>query len=166
MADRIALMRAGRLAQIGTPTELYFQPKSAFAASFFGDINRFEATVRQGRVTTPVGEIRAAGYGDGARVEVLIRPEGLQLHSGLAEGGGGLPMVEVLESRLLGRSSLIHLTAHGAAGSGEQAGKGQNAADMHLHARAPGHFLPGVRERLAVSLDPKQTFVFPLQAAE
>ncbi len=160
MADRIALMRNGRLAQIGTPTELYFQPQSAFAAAFFGDINRFAATVMNGRVLTPLGEIAAEGHGDGARVEVLIRPEGLQLHSG-GEEGGPLPRVEVMEARLLGRSSLIHLTAKAPA-----AENGGTAGEVHLHARAPGHFLPAVRERLSVSLDPKQTFVFPLQAAE
>lgn len=154
MADRIALMRDGRFDQIGTPTELYFQPRSAFAAAFFGDINRFEATVRQGRIATPLGEIAAESFADGARVEVLIRPEGVQLHSGLADGGAGRPTVEVMESRLLGRSSLIHLTARG---------DGGDEGDVHLHARAPGHFLPAVQERLTVSLDPKQTFVFPLQ---
>jgi iron(III) transport system ATP-binding protein len=154
MADRIALMKDGRFAQIGTPTELYFQPTSAFAAAFFGDINRFEAAVGGGKVATPLGDIPAEGFADGARVEVLIRPEGLQLQSDLAEGASGQAVAEVVESRLLGRSSLIHLTA---------AGRGAGSEAIHLHARAPGHFLPPVREKLAVSLDPKQTFVFPLQ---
>ena len=153
MADRIALMQKGRIAQVGTPTELYFEPTSAFAAAFFGDINRFEARVEGRSVPTPVGDIPAEGFADGTRVEVLIRPEGLQLRSGLEQGSDGHSVVEVMESRLLGRSSLIHLSAHGA-GGGEA---------IHLHARAPGHFLPPVHEKLAVSLDPKQTFVFPLQ---
>ena len=155
MADRIALMKNGRFAQVGTPTELYFEPASAFAAAFFGDINRFEARVEGRRVSTPIGDIPAEGFEDGAKVEVLIRPEGLQLRSDLEEGAQGRSVVEVMEARLLGRSSLIHLSAKGS-GQGDE---------IHLHARAPGHFLPPVREKLAVSLDPKQTFVFPLQTS-
>ena len=154
MADRIALMKDGRFAQVGTPTDLYFQPKSAFAAAFFGDINRIEARVRRGRAITPLGEIAAEGFGEDEAVEVLIRPEGVHLQSGLADGDGARPTVEVVESRLLGRSSLIHLTARG---------DGRETGDVHLHARAPGHFLPAVQERLSLTLDPKQTFVFPLQ---
>ena len=154
MADRIALMKDGRFAQVGTPTELYFQPQSAFAAAFFGDINRIEARVRKGKAITPLGEIAAEGFADDEAVEVLIRPEGLHLQSGLTAGEGARPMVEVMEARLLGRSSLIHLTARG---------NGADSRDLHLHARAPGHFLPAVQERLSVSLDPKQTFVFPLR---
>src|SRR3546814_2892063 len=42
MADRIALMRAGRIVQLGTPANLYYQPSEAFVASFFGEINSLE----------------------------------------------------------------------------------------------------------------------------
>ncbi|MDX1709914.1 MAG: ABC transporter ATP-binding protein, partial [Rhodovibrionaceae bacterium] len=48
MADRIALMRGGRLEQVGAPTELYFTPRTAFVAGFFGDINRIESVARDG----------------------------------------------------------------------------------------------------------------------
>ena len=42
MADRVALMRAGRLIQVGRPSELYFAPQDAFVAGFFGDVNRLD----------------------------------------------------------------------------------------------------------------------------
>jgi ABC-type Fe3+/spermidine/putrescine transport system ATPase subunit len=45
MSDRIALMRAGRIEQIGSPVDIYHQPRSRFVASFVGDTNIFEGTV-------------------------------------------------------------------------------------------------------------------------
>ena len=47
MSDRICLMNAGRIEQLGDPHELYFQPKSVFAADFLGDSNILDA-VREG----------------------------------------------------------------------------------------------------------------------
>src|SRR5690606_13455417 len=52
MADQIALLRDGELVQLGTPEQLYHQPKCPFAAEFFGDINRLQAEVKQGKVET------------------------------------------------------------------------------------------------------------------
>src|SRR3546814_3334744 len=58
MADRIALMRAGRIVQLGTPANLYYQPSEAFVASFFGEINSLEGIVEAGEVATPFGTDR------------------------------------------------------------------------------------------------------------
>src|SRR5687768_2988400 len=68
VADRIALLNDGRLAQVGTPGELYHRPASSFAADFIGNTNLMSGTVveRVGlgvRVNTPVGEMMAAGNG-------------------------------------------------------------------------------------------------------
>ncbi len=155
MADRIAVMKDGRLMQLGTPAELYFSPANAFVASFLGDTNRLIAKVEGGRAQTPLGSIDAPGIEEGAEVEVLIRPEALQLMADQDEAGEGQGLVEVEASRLLGRSSLIHLSveAEGA------------AAPLHLHARVPGRFLPEEGERLKVQLDRSQAFVFPFGAA-
>jgi iron(III) transport system ATP-binding protein len=57
MADRIAVMRAGRMEQLGQPADLYCQPANAFVAAFFGDVNRLDGTVRDGRVQTPFGAV-------------------------------------------------------------------------------------------------------------
>ncbi|MGE5766512.1 MAG: ABC transporter ATP-binding protein, partial [Bacteroidota bacterium] len=79
MADRIALMRAGRIVQLGTPANLYYQPAEAFVASFFGEINILQGVVKAGEVATPFGAVGAGGLADGTAVEVLIRPEALHL---------------------------------------------------------------------------------------
>lgn len=152
MADRIALMRAGRLVQVGTPTELYFAPKDAFAAGFFGDINRIDAVVRNGEVETPLGALDANGLPDGASVEVLIRPEALRLEpaeTGTPAETGELGLAEVMAARLLGRTSLIHLSV-----------PSRTAQPLHLHARIPGRFLPEEGARMVVRLDRTQSFVF------
>ncbi|MEM7221714.1 MAG: ABC transporter ATP-binding protein [Pseudomonadota bacterium] len=151
MADRVALMRAGRLIQVGRPTELYFAPADAFVASFFGEINLLKGTIEHGRVATPFGDLAAHGLADGTAVEILIRPEALRLTAmtpAMAAGAG--KAARVMASRMLGRSSLVHLSVDN--------GNGQ---DLHLHARIPGRYLPKEDELLAVDLDPSQAFVFP-----
>ncbi|RMD64021.1 MAG: ABC transporter ATP-binding protein, partial [Alphaproteobacteria bacterium] len=55
MGDRAALLRDGRLEQIGPPADLYFAPRNAFVAAFFGEVNRLEAVARNGCVETPLG---------------------------------------------------------------------------------------------------------------
>jgi iron(III) transport system ATP-binding protein len=86
LADRIFLMRRGRLVQSGTPEELYRRPADAAAARFFSDANEIRATARGGAVTTPVGTF-AAGRLEG-EVLVMIRPQGFRL-AGPGEGVEG-----------------------------------------------------------------------------
>ena len=61
MADRIALMKAGRIVQVGEPTDLYFHPAEAFAAEFFGEINRLSSRVSGGKIPSPFGPLTAGG---------------------------------------------------------------------------------------------------------
>ncbi|GAB4192317.1 MAG: ABC transporter ATP-binding protein [Thalassobaculales bacterium] len=136
MADRIAVMRAGRLVQVATPVELYCRPANRFVAAFFGEVNTLTGVVRGGRIDTPLGPVAAGGLAEGSDADVVIRPEALHL----AEGEGA----RVLEARLLGRTSLIHL----------------ELAGLHLHSRMPGVYVPAAGRSQAVRLDPSQTFVF------
>ena len=80
MADRIIVLNAGRIEQIGTPAEIYHQPASTFVASFMGapPMNLLDARRDSGRVmingTIALGE--ADGAGD---VTIGIRPEDVEL---------------------------------------------------------------------------------------
>jgi len=83
MSDRIAVMDAGKIVQVGTPTEIYRHPKDRFVASFVGESNLIEAEVVQKRGTTMTLKNRA-GYVfsaesrdaiDVGRASVLVRPE-------------------------------------------------------------------------------------------
>ena len=84
MSDRICLMNQGRIEQIGTPQDLYFSPRSLFAAEFLGDSNILDATVGdRGELVGPGGLVMQVKDGDaariGERVKLLVRPERLRL---------------------------------------------------------------------------------------
>jgi len=152
MADRIALMRRGRIEQIGRPVQIYFHPASAFAASFFSDVNRLEGVVTGGRLETPFGPLETK-FADGTSVEVLIRPEALHLAWAPEEQQTDKhyrTVARVTAARLLGRSTLIHLDL-----------KGRDGHDCHLHSRVPKHVAFAEGDEVAVTLDASQAFVFP-----
>jgi iron(III) transport system ATP-binding protein len=79
VADRIALLRDGRLEQCGPPEELYLRPATRFAARFFGDLNEIAGTCRGGVVHTPVGSFEAPDLRDGAQALVCIRPQAVRV---------------------------------------------------------------------------------------
>ena len=86
MSDRVAVMRAGRIVQVGTPRALYERPASVFVARFLGRANILHGTVRAGGgghprlIETEIGllpyDLPAAA---GERGTVLIRPERITL---------------------------------------------------------------------------------------
>jgi len=81
MSDRICLMNAGRIEQLGDPHELYFQPKSVFAADFLGDSNILDA-VREGDsgLFRAHGGLAVGPFSDPGlpeRIKIMIRPENL-----------------------------------------------------------------------------------------
>lgn len=83
IADRVAILNAGRLAQVGTPEEIYRQPASAFVARFLGMQNLLPARAQGDSLYTPFGVLPAPpGTPDGA-VTILLRPDALRL------GGAG-----------------------------------------------------------------------------
>ena len=114
-------------------------------------MNRLQGVVSEGRVQTPFGWVAAPGMAEGLEVEVLIRPEALMLRPMGPGCRAGERPAHVLASRMLGRSSLIHLSVHGA-----------NGDHLHLHARIPGRHLPAEADVMAVELDRSQAFVFPM----
>jgi iron(III) transport system ATP-binding protein len=87
LADRIALMRDGTVVQEGTPEQVYTAPATRWAAEFVGAGNFLPGRYADGIVETPVGRFPTQN-GNGARdVEVLIRPELLELHPDPAGDG-------------------------------------------------------------------------------
>lgn len=84
MADRIAVMSDGHVEQLGSPTELYETPRTAFVAGFLGVSNLIAADVKDGRVVTPNGTVlhvpAAAINGRSGPVAIGVRPE--KIHFG------------------------------------------------------------------------------------
>lgn len=86
LADRIFLMRQGRMVQSGTPEQIYRQPADAAVARFFSDANEITGAVTGGRVETPLGAFPAPAGFKGSEALVLIRPQGLKPVDTGAEG--------------------------------------------------------------------------------
>jgi iron(III) transport system ATP-binding protein len=79
VADRLALMAEGRIVQAGKPEDIYFQPVDRWAAEFVGAANIIPGRLAGGAVETPIG-VFAAPCGNGHEpVDVLVRPELLEL---------------------------------------------------------------------------------------
>ncbi len=143
MADRIAVMRRGRIVQEGTPTQVYNHPASSFVASFFGEINVLEGVVETGYVATPLGPVAAGGLAEGAPVSVLIRPEGLRL--GPNSGDGVAATVEA--ARLLGPFSMVKIRL--------------DDGGPLLESRIPLSLPPRTGAPVRVTLESEKAFVFP-----
>ena len=83
MADRIVIMNNGLIEQVGTPTEIYFQPKTRMVASFIGNpsMNFIQGKISKNlEVNTLIGKIKVQTlFNSGEDVEVGIRPEKIKL---------------------------------------------------------------------------------------
>jgi len=79
LADRIALMREGRIVQSGVAEDVYLAPSDRWAAEFAGAGNFLRGTLADGHVETPVGRFPALNPNGHTDVEVVIRPELLLL---------------------------------------------------------------------------------------
>jgi putative spermidine/putrescine transport system ATP-binding protein len=116
MADRVAVMRAGRLEQCAAPAELYDRPATAFVARFVGTMNHLPGTILDdGRVRVAGRELEVDATGSegalrpGDDVTVLIRPEGLDLEPfAEAAGTASLPGEgRILLATFLGASTRV-----------------------------------------------------------
>jgi iron(III) transport system ATP-binding protein len=80
LADRVAVMRDGRIVQAGSPEDLYLRPADRWAAEFVGPANFVPGRIDGELVETPLGRFSVLAAHNGNEVEVLIRPEQLRLH--------------------------------------------------------------------------------------
>ena len=81
MSDRIGVMSAGRIRQIGTPRDIYTRPVNRFVASFIGESNFLSGAVETGGVRLSCGDlVDAAGTeGRSGKVTLAVRPEQVRL---------------------------------------------------------------------------------------
>jgi iron(III) transport system ATP-binding protein len=108
IADRIAVLDAGRLAQCGSPEDLYRRPACACVARTFGDVNELRGTCVNGQIETPLGRFPAPHVHERASVSVFIRPQDLQL----APGASSLP-ARVVRTTFLGDAVHVVLDVPG-----------------------------------------------------
>ena len=118
MADRVGVMRAGKLEQVAAPDELYDRPATAFVAEFVGTMNRLPGVLESGgSAVTVLGStvpVQGGGPSSGA-VNVLVRPENLTVGPGRGRQRHRLP------AHLPGRDQPDHGAAVGRpAGAGRR----------------------------------------------
>ncbi|RIX28036.1 ABC transporter ATP-binding protein [Amnibacterium setariae] len=95
VADRVAVMNAGSIEQIGTPEDLYLRPATEFVAGFVGHSNRVEGVLEHGRVQVAGQELPALpGATPDGPVVAFVRPEDVHL------AADGLPGIVVSTSFL------------------------------------------------------------------
>lgn len=82
VADRLAILKAGKLLQEAAPREAYDRPASLDAAAALGPINVFESAVQNSRIATPFGDVPTTGLADGARANAVVRIEAVDLTPG------------------------------------------------------------------------------------
>jgi iron(III) transport system ATP-binding protein len=97
VSDRIVVMRAGRIAQIGTPRDLYERPASAFVADFIGDANLIAGRVSGGRFRA--GDLDLPLAGPDGEAQISLRPERIGLTPGEGAPAGRVRSCTYLGSR-------------------------------------------------------------------
>ncbi|SFR47285.1 thiamine transport system ATP-binding protein [Halogeometricum rufum] len=121
VSDRVAVMNGGRVEQVGTPQDVYRRPETEFVATFVGDNNVFEGTVRDAsgdrtvvRVADAEFELPPTDADAGETVRFCVRPE----HLSIAEATGATASegataanrlaVEVETAEFLGDTTRLH----------------------------------------------------------
>jgi iron(III) transport system ATP-binding protein len=102
LAATVAVMREGRIEQVGTPEEIYERPRSRWLASFLGDADVLPGTAREGVVECELGRFGAAAELAGD-VHVVIRPESVAI--GLGPGSDAV----VVARSFYGHDQLLQL---------------------------------------------------------
>ncbi|WP_299148084.1 sn-glycerol-3-phosphate ABC transporter ATP-binding protein UgpC [uncultured Tateyamaria sp.] len=129
MADRMIVMNAGMVEQIGTPLEVYETPRTLFAAQFIGSpaMNVIDAEVKNGNVMVDGRVVLATAGPDGpdGPVKLGIRPE----HMDVAEDGPLHALVQMTEP--LGANTLFHSKLAGSSDSFTISLQGVHAPSSH-----------------------------------
>ena len=153
MADMIALMRYGRIVQMGAPFNIYNSPVDKEAAAFFSDINVIQGVVQNAITETPFGRFLVPGRENGAEVEIIIRPQHLKLDFD-RQGRGPNPTPQdgvpargvVRRARYMGNLSLVEFVMD------------YDASELKVI--VPGVFMPEEGRRLWLSMRRDRCFVF------
>ena len=142
LADRVAVMNRGRIRQLGTPEEIYNDPRNLFVAGFIGSpaMNLIEGATESGRFVMAGASIAGVGGGTRDGVVLGVRPEDLAL----AEAGDGSFDAEVYASELTGESVLVTVKIGG----------------RRLAAKADRHTRKEIGETVGIRVDPAYTYLF------
>ena len=147
LSDRIAILDGGRIAQEGTPAEVYERPSSLFAASFLGDVNVLRGRVVNAAIVVAGTPIRTAAPlpPDGDPVTLAVRPEKMVLGPAGVSATNAIA-VHVRDVIYAGSSRTFLLDA-------------ADGLKLTALTRSRDEFQPAVGERATVSWSPDDAVV-------
>ena len=152
LGDRIAVMKAGRLVQVGKAEELYHRPAALFVARLFSEINEISYRVAGGEIDTPLGRIAAPGVADGALATLCIRERGTVLEAANGTLSDGRLAGRVQHIKFLGDATRIEVAVEG--------------FEMPMHVRADLNHGVAKGTEVRVGIDRAQVLVFPANSEE
>jgi len=139
LADRVAVMRNGRIVQAGLCDHLYHHPEDLFVARLFSEINEVPAVVKDGAVDMPFGRFPAPGFRDGARVVLCVRRRAIRPHRKGIHG-------RVLATQFQGDLAQLTITVAG--------------LEMPLTSLVRETMTPAVGEDVVIEVDPAGILIF------
>ena len=142
LADRVAVMRGGQIAQVGRAEELYRNPADLFVARLFSEINEVTYTVAGGRIATPIGVFSAPNLSEGEAAILCIRQRAIEIRP----AGQGLA-ARVLHVRFLGDAAQLEIGIEG--------------FEQPLKARVAEAAAPARGAEIAITVEPTSVLIFP-----
>ncbi len=136
MAGQVAVLRAGLIAQAGSPAEIYQHPVDPELAQFLGEANLLPARIEPGGVTCALGLLTSASpeLAEGVAATVLIRPEQLQVQANPASDAFAVSITDV---EYHGHEALLSLTV------ANDTSAGSSALTLRARTRPQAGFVPG-----------------------
>ena len=147
LGDRIAVMRNGRIVQVGKAEELYHNPAELFVARLFSEINEIPFRVTNGALRTPVGVFPAPNFGEGEQAILCLRQRGITV----LPAERGLPG-RVLDVRFLGDVGRAEIAVQGF------------DAPLKARTRESEGWVKGAE--VSIEVDPTRVLIFPAESEE
>ncbi|MBB5201042.1 ABC transporter ATP-binding protein [Glaciimonas immobilis] len=148
LGDRVVVMERGKIAQIGTPQDIYYRPVSHFVADFIGTMNRVTGVAGGGQVRFSGGQLPYAVSAAGSQATLMFRPEDVEV---VADGMGTANMHgEILSTFFLGDRTRLHVNV--GAGQAVVVDTGRSASwqvGQRIALRVPEHALLHFQDEVA-----------------
>ena len=152
VADRVVLMNAGKIEQVGTPREVWEGPATPFVYGFLGDVNQLQGVASRGvwegaGLSLPAPELAQA---ENQRATAYVRPHEFDIERYRA-GGDGIP-VRLAHAYLAGPSAYLELT--------------RQDSDAILEAEVPEHLYRelGLQDGETLLARPRRARIFAVQS--
>jgi len=141
VGDRIALMRNGKINQIGTNDEMIFQPINDYTVSTFSNVNTYQSVIKNKKVETPFGFFEIPDNISGNQAKILIRDQAFQIVSPTENNSYKVNQIDYT-----GENSRIELRA--------------TNSDTQVKITVPGKTSVKLDDKIGLSVDERYVHIF------